>query len=107
MPLFPHPTDQYPSKQARVEEVADVEAGGLPKDPFVQYSDAGETSERGKTLFEAIHEERVKAGVEENPWAPFKDKDEWSLALWLMRSGLSQANVDRYLKLEIVSLYLS
>ena len=37
------------------------------------------------------------------PWAPFKDIEEWELVQWIMQSGLSQGATDKYLKLPIVS----
>lgn len=95
-----------PSKRARVEAVEDPEydAGGLPLDPFTDVTitpDAGEAKGRGKTLFEAIHDER-KDAKEEVPWAPFASEEEWGIARWLMTCGLSQSEIDKYLKLEIV-----
>ncbi|PSR76367.1 hypothetical protein PHLCEN_2v8507 [Hermanssonia centrifuga] len=92
------------SKRACVEVVEDeVEAGGLPSRPFVQYhASAGQKKQQGKTPFERIHEEReMAAGEETSAFAPFESQDEWELARWLMTSGLSQAEIDKYLKLEI------
>jgi hypothetical protein len=37
------------------------------------------------------------------PWHPFEDRDEWELAKWLVESGLSQTEIDTFLKLNIVS----
>ncbi|KAJ7875486.1 hypothetical protein B0H14DRAFT_3083210 [Mycena olivaceomarginata] len=34
------------------------------------------------------------------PWQPFDSGDEWELAHWLMTSGLSNASIDKYLKLK-------
>ncbi|KAI0346082.1 hypothetical protein BDW22DRAFT_1460424 [Trametopsis cervina] len=103
-----------PSKRARVEDVdedglesednSEFEAGGLPKRPFVDYptpGSAGATKGQGKTLFETIHEARKDMMENNSLWAPFENEDEWTMARWLMRSGLSHAEIDRFLKLEI------
>ncbi|KAJ3557367.1 hypothetical protein NM688_g1510 [Phlebia brevispora] len=100
----PETVREPPSKRARVEEVEDEEldAGGLPKNPFVRmHTDAGVPLGEGKTLFERVHEERVKEGLGDQPWAPFEDRQEWDLVRFLMASGLSQQDIDRFLKLEI------
>ncbi|KAI0683185.1 hypothetical protein BC835DRAFT_1296710 [Cytidiella melzeri] len=47
-------------------------------------------------------------GLNENRlWAPFASEEEWGLAQWLMSSGLSQAEIDKYLKLGMVSSFIS
>lgn len=104
------PDTQHIDKRARVEEVPDedddIEAGGLPCDPYTRYSPgglAGATYGDGATFFDDYHEARMEAGLQEHPWAPFESEEEWELARWLLRSGLSQAEIDRYLKLDIVS----
>lgn len=94
-----------PAKRRRVEveEVPDEEEGGLPQVPWVQDypGDAGKTFDMGQTSFERIRRRKDKAG--EDLWAPFECREEWELAEWLVTSGLSQANIEKYLKLEIVS----
>jgi hypothetical protein len=37
------------------------------------------------------------------PWHPFEDQDEWELAKWLVESGLSQSEIENFLKLNVVS----
>ncbi|KAI0682454.1 hypothetical protein BC835DRAFT_1311511, partial [Cytidiella melzeri] len=63
-------------KRARVEPDEKNEAGGLPKDPFVEQTgdehSPGETYGKGANLFEAMKEARRKeGGPDHNPWAPF------------------------------------
>lgn len=105
-PDFPM-DEEPPSKRARIDDVEDeddeLETGGLPKRPFVDYSARLSTKikGRGQTLFEAM--DAAQAG-KDNPWAPFADKEEWELAHWLMTKGLTQSAVDDYLKLPIVSI---
>lgn len=36
------------------------------------------------------------------PWDPFVDKEEWELAQWLVETGVSQRNIDKFLKLKKV-----
>ncbi|KDQ53783.1 hypothetical protein JAAARDRAFT_197224 [Jaapia argillacea MUCL 33604] len=50
-----------------------------------------------KTGFEQRQEEEG-----DNLWAPFRDKEEWGLAQWLMTS-VGQAKINEFLKLPIVS----
>lgn len=100
--------EEPPSKRARVEEVVDedLEAGGLPKQPFRAYENAEAvrqaTKGTGETLFERIQLEQ-SAGGYSSQWGPFADEEEWELAHWVVTEGLSQGAVDRYLKLAIVS----
>lgn len=108
-PQIPDAQDspEPPSKRARVEEVEDIEPGGLPKRPFRRFdTTAGQTYGEGRTLYERMQEEREREGLGENPWEPFENQQEWELARWLLSSGLSQSDIDKYLKLEIVRLFV-
>ncbi len=95
-----------PSKCRRVtvEEVPDIEAGGLPHHPWVEDfpGKAGTPLRDGVTYFETIHAHKDAAA--ESPWSPFESEEEWQLAQWLITSGLSQKAIDDYLKLPIVCL---
>ncbi|KAF8868026.1 hypothetical protein BD779DRAFT_1615592 [Infundibulicybe gibba] len=53
---------------------------------------------RAKTKFELLQEARTEAGQDE--WAPFASKDEWELAMWLMKN-VRQKSADEFLKLPI------
>ncbi|KAJ3542431.1 hypothetical protein NM688_g5971 [Phlebia brevispora] len=81
------------SKRARVEEIDDEEfdAGGLPRAPFVRLdTTASKPMSRGMTLFERVHEERVREGLKDEPWAPFQDKQEFlKLEITRQHSSLS------------------
>ncbi|KAK0474324.1 hypothetical protein EDD18DRAFT_1313462 [Armillaria luteobubalina] len=50
-------------------------------------------------MFERIKQEQKKQG--QQMWAPFKTHEEWELAQWLMMSGVSQADIDRFVKLAV------
>ncbi len=96
-----------PSKRAHVEDVEDLEAGGLPKDPYVRYhTSAGKAKGKGESLFELLHQQRERDGLDGTPWAPFDSEEEWDLARWLIKSGLSHSEIDKYLRLNIVSTSL-
>ncbi len=104
---FDDPDSGEPSsKRVRVEEVEDEEPGGLPKRPWVGDFDApaGVPIARAETLFERLRKERE--GGDQGCWYPFQSKEEWEVARWLLRSGLTQEGIDSYLKLENVSCFM-
>ncbi|KAI0694820.1 hypothetical protein C8Q76DRAFT_634235 [Earliella scabrosa] len=88
-------------RRVTVEEVPDIEQGGLPSRPWVEDfpREAGTPLRDGQTHFEEIRAR--KASQSESPWAPFESEEEWELAEWLMKSGISQKALDKYLKLPI------
>ncbi|KAI0683707.1 hypothetical protein BC835DRAFT_1469393 [Cytidiella melzeri] len=92
-------------EQEQDEEVANerYEAKGIPTNPYIDdldTRDAGASFGQGVNLFKRIHQMREEEGLNENGlWAPFASEEEWGLAQWLMSSGLSQAEIDKYLKL--------
>ncbi|KAI0071914.1 hypothetical protein K474DRAFT_1606079, partial [Panus rudis PR-1116 ss-1] len=92
---------EHVSKRARVEEVPDEEAGGLPKKSFIKdypaHRRAGEILGEGKTWVDDIRE----VCEDGKKWGPFDDQDDWLLARWLLTSGLSQSKIDDFLKLNI------
>jgi hypothetical protein len=57
-------------------------------------------AERSPTNFEQHFEDQNKAG--DAPWTPFESEDEWELARWLMSSGVSQKQINEFLKLNKV-----
>ncbi|PBK94482.1 hypothetical protein ARMGADRAFT_1062603 [Armillaria gallica] len=99
-----------PSKRCRVtvedvEDEGDTQPSSWSRDSlvFVDYPDAGaeiEGAGEGETTFERIRREKQKRG--EEVWAPFKSRKEWELARWLMMSGVSQADIDRFAKLGVI-----
>lgn len=92
------------SKRARVEDVEDEDAGGLPRRPWVEdFPGAGKTYGQGETLFESMFKAQERAGASQ--WDPFDSEEEWRLAHWLLTSGLTQKGIDEYLNLEIVRTY--
>jgi hypothetical protein len=55
-----------------------------------------------KTL-ESRDSDRVKYARSLNPYWPFSNHEEWELGLWLIRSRLSQNQINQFLKLKYVS----
>lgn len=87
-----------------VEDVPDVEQGGLPQKAWIEDypGNAGRTeAAAGETSFERHDKARKAAG--DSLWAPFEDEQEWQLAHWLVTSGLTQTDIETFLKLDIVS----
>lgn len=107
LPTDPQPSDQdqqssQPSRRASVEEIEDEEAGGFPRWVEDYPGNAGKTHSQGQSYFECWREAQKENGYE--PWAPFKDLEEWELSQWIMQSGLTQNATDKFLKLPIVSV---
>ncbi|TBU37509.1 hypothetical protein BD309DRAFT_905077 [Dichomitus squalens] len=88
-------------RQVTVEEVEDIEAGGLPKHPWVGEfpAEVARVYGHGETAFEHLSKTKRQKG--ETSFAPFADRDEWDLASWLVKSGLSQKAMEEYLTLPI------
>lgn len=91
-----------PSQQASVEEIEDEEAGGFLRWVEDYPCNAGKMYLQGQNYFECWREAQKENGYE--PWAPFKDLEEWELSQWIMQSGLMQNTTDKYLKLPIISV---
>lgn len=99
------PVDNGPSrKRQRVYVEEEVDRDCLPGHRITEtHPTAGKVFGQKKTTWEARREADVEEGCE--PWAPFKSKDEWSLAEWLMTCGISQKEMDKHLKLPTVSTF--
>ena len=104
LPHDPAPEPTPNPRRVTVEEVEDIEPGGLPKRPWVGEfpHDAGSILRQAKTFFEEIRDRKVAAS--ETNFAPFANREEWELASFLIRSGLSQESIEDYLTLPIVSV---
>ena len=92
------PTDvNTHSRRASVEDVEDEEDARYIDD----FVGAGlPHAESYQAKFEHHFANQREAG--DAPWAPFKSEDEWELARWLMTSGVSQKQMDEFLKLNKV-----
>lgn len=72
-------------------------------DMFVMCSphNAGAIVGHSDTYFECLKAKQAAGDM--GRYGPFQDHEEWELAQWLMTSGVSQADMDSFLKLNIVS----
>lgn len=52
------------------------------------------------TAFAEMRAKQLAAG--KDPWAPFEDMGQWELAEWAMKSGMTQAALDAFLRLSKV-----
>jgi hypothetical protein len=109
----PHPddsTDDHRSKRARVDDSDDDENFQPTNINFiVDYPEdarAGaileDTNDGLETRFEKIRRTQQVAG--KPAWAPFDSLKDWELSRWLIRSGVSQSEIDKFLKLEAVRM---
>jgi hypothetical protein len=109
-PSWPNPgsssstRDQLPDRRPRVEEVEDEESGTHRRWIKDFPLPAGTRLRPAQSYFETVREDQRKNG--DDPWAPFKDEEEWELAQWLI-TNVGQNATDKYLKLPIVSLFAS
>ncbi|SJL14960.1 uncharacterized protein ARMOST_18437 [Armillaria ostoyae] len=91
-----------PSKRTRVEDVEDEDDAPGPREYYIEdfpWPAGDPILERGvlPTFFELLRREKVVKG--EDMWKPFSSREEWELARWLVRSGISQKEIDNFLKL--------
>lgn len=105
-------TDAAYSRRATVEDVEDDDPDDLWRrlskemwtrlvKSFPAEYKAGTGLGKAPTQFEKIHAAQER--VDEGPWGPFLDEDEWQLAEWLV-SNVGQKQADSFLKLPIVRL---
>ncbi|PSS06857.1 hypothetical protein PHLCEN_2v3534 [Hermanssonia centrifuga] len=81
--LAPEGQEEPRSKRARVEDVEDIEAGGLPSDPYIRLDTAaGKVKGKGQTSFEELKKKRAEdAGQEMNPW-DLTARRRWQCEIW-------------------------
>ena len=68
------------------------------------YENAGRGYGQQETLFQALHKQQLEKG-QGNIYYPFSCYQDFELAVWLHESGLSQAHINKYLKLTYVRNY--
>src|SRR5215470_1513449 len=94
------------SKRTRIED-ADEDDVDQPPCIFKEYfpTPAGSIleeirGERELPRFEALWQSQRTEG--KHPWEPFDNLDEWDLVRWLIKAGVSQGEIDNFLKLNKV-----
>jgi len=70
------------------------------------YPSAAHVYGKGHTFMDVFDADPHADKRVENLYYPFASKQDWEMASWLLRSGLSMAAVDRFLRLELVSCIL-
>lgn len=59
---------------------------------------------RGQTFMDIFNKDEHSTKREQQLYYPFASRDEWELASFLLRSHLSMASIDKFLKLKLVSI---
>ena len=65
------------------------------------YKNTGQGYRQQETLFKVLHKKQLEKG-QGNIYYPFSCYQDFELAVWLHESGLSQTQINKYLKLEYV-----
>lgn len=75
------------------------------RNPFniKKHPTSGSVYGRGETFMDQCDKDKFTERRKAHLYYPFASRDEWELASFLLRSRLSMAAVDRFLKLELVS----
>ena len=58
---------------------------------------------KGETFMDIFNKDEHAEKWKENLYYPFTTQEEWELASFLLKSGLSMAQTDEYLRLQMVS----
>ncbi|KAF8511993.1 hypothetical protein JB92DRAFT_3174281 [Gautieria morchelliformis] len=80
----------------------DVQIEDVPEDDLVREEFpglAGQAIGSGQTRFEMMRDQQRKGQL--GDYGPFVDQADWDLATWLMDSGASQTEIDKFLKLDV------
>lgn len=62
---------------------------------------------KGDTVLDAIDNDQFAEQRRTNIYHPFKSKEDFEFGSWLIRSGVSMAEIDKFLKLSHVSSFFS
>lgn len=96
-----HDATPAPLRSVTVEDVED-EGDQAQSDPnFEDYRDAATAYGKADVPFQQLRKEQEDAN--ESPWSPFESSEEWHFVDWMMRSGLSQGDINQLLELDFVS----
>ena len=93
-----------PSPMAANEDPMINTASSPSNSPFFTefYPGASKTFGSGPTFMDNFDNDQFSKERQEQSHYPFASKDEWQMASFLLRSGLSMAALDQFFKLELV-----
>ena len=82
----------------------DLDADIDTSDPrfIYEYPGAAKTFGMGQTFMDKFDADQFSSQRNIQLYYPFASRDEWELASYLLRSSLSMAAIDKFLKLELV-----
>ncbi|EIM79626.1 uncharacterized protein STEHIDRAFT_69183 [Stereum hirsutum FP-91666 SS1] len=98
-PLEPEAANGRPSSKRRrveIEEVASDDTVFVETFPS-ESAGAWVEEKSGRTPFELHRDAQRAKGLP--PWAPYDSLEDWELASWLIKSGVSQSRIDSFFKL--------
>ena len=74
---------------------------------FEMHANAGYQyqNSHGTTFMDNFNADCHRDQRKSNTFYPFSSRDDWELASWLYNSGISMAEIDRFLSLALVSVY--
>jgi len=85
------------------------ETAPLAGPPFysVPFPGASQAFGKGETFLDIFNKDNYADMRNDNLYYPFATQEEWKLSSFLLRSGLSMAQTDEFLKLDLVSSSLN
>ncbi|KIJ36119.1 hypothetical protein M422DRAFT_261445 [Sphaerobolus stellatus SS14] len=96
---FPRVIDNLPLRSNSLEPSARVRTDSMMLQEFPSEYEAGKRRGTRQTRWERMRDDRVSG--HKDRWGGFEDQEQWELARWMMKSGLSQGEIDKFLKLSI------
>lgn len=102
-PLEEHPNPPNPESTTSEDDIL------LPEPDIRKHPTAADDFGKGNTILDQIDIDDPAAAKQRafNPYYPFFDKDDWEISSWLTTSGLSMAEIDKFLRFDFVSMYRS
>lgn len=105
-------TPEADPRRARVEDADDENEDGrdegdgngywvwdFPEGQAGRIVEGSSLAHTGSRFENIRHRQRLAGKV---PWDPFSNEEEWEVAQWLVETGISQRNIDEFLKLKKV-----
>jgi hypothetical protein len=98
---------EYPLHDEFGTDDMDTDTPGRTDRFFTEcYPGASQTYGAGRTFMDKFDTDQHSKVRLEYLYYPFTSRDEWELAAFLLRSSLSMASIDKFLKLGLVSIII-